>query len=120
MSLLDVESINVYYGDLQALRSVSLTVEKGEVVAVLGPNGAGKSTLLRTISGLTPPRAGRVALDGTVINRRPPHLVANLGVAHVPEGRHIFTGLTVEENLSLGAYRREARRLRPGSPQQKY
>lgn len=120
MALLEIEAIDVFYGDLQALKSVSLTLEKGEVVAVLGPNGAGKSTLLRTISGLTPPRSGRVSVDGTVINRRPPHLVAGIGVAHVPEGRHIFTGLTVEENLRLGAYRREARRVRDESLRQIY
>lgn len=120
MALLEIEAIDVFYGDLQALKSVTVTLEKSEVVAVLGPNGAGKSTLLRTISGLTRPTSGRVAIDGTVINRMPPHLVADLGVAHVPEGRHIFAGLTVEENLRLGAYRRQARKLREETLRQMY
>jgi branched-chain amino acid transport system ATP-binding protein len=112
LSLLDVEAIDVYYGDLQALRSVSLTVEKGQVVAVLGPNGAGKSTLLRTISGIVRYRSGHVALEGRPLDGIPPHKVADIGIAHVPEGRRIFADLTVKENLLLGSYRSEARKLR--------
>jgi branched-chain amino acid transport system ATP-binding protein len=115
MSLLNVEAIDVYYGDLQALRAVSLTLEKGQVVAVLGPNGAGKSTLLRTISGINRYRGGRIELEGRELGGIPPHRVADLGVAHVPEGRRIFTDLTVKENLLIGSYRSEARRVRQES-----
>ena len=115
MSLLDVEAIDVYYGDLQALRSVSLTVEKGQVVAVLGPNGAGKSTLLRTISGIVGYRSGHVALEGRPLDGIPPHKVADIGIAHVPEGRRIFADLTLRENLLLGSYRSEARKARQES-----
>ena len=115
MSLLDVEAIDVYYGDLQALRSVSLTVEKGQVVAVLGPNGAGKSTLLRTISGIVRYRSGHVALEGRPLDGIPPHKVADIGIAHVPEGRRIFADLTLKENLLLGSYRSEARKARQES-----
>jgi len=112
MALLEVDAIDVFYSDLQALSSVSLTLEKGEVVAVLGPNGAGKSTLLKTISALVQPRSGEVRLDGVAISRLATHQVAELGVAHVPEGRRIFAGLTVEENLLLGGYRKEVRAKR--------
>ena len=112
MSLLSIDAIDVYYGDLQALRAISLTVERGQVVAVLGPNGAGKSTLLRTISGLLQHRAGRIKLEGRSLDGIPPHKVANVGIAHVPEGRRIFADLTVKENLLLGGYRAEARKVR--------
>jgi branched-chain amino acid transport system ATP-binding protein len=112
MSLLEVEAIDVFYGDLQALRSVSLVVEKGQVVAVLGPNGAGKSTLLRTISGINRYRGGKIELEGRELGGIPPHKVADIGIAHVPEGRRIFTDLTVKENLLIGSYRSEARRVR--------
>ena len=112
MPLLSVDAIDVYYGDLQALRSVSLAVEKGQVVAVLGPNGAGKSTLLRTISGMVRYRSGHIALEGRGLNGMPPHKVADVGIAHVPEGRRIFGDLTVKENLLLGSYRAEARKVR--------
>src|SRR5919199_5464475 len=112
MALLEVEGINVYYGDLQALRSVSLAVDKGQVVAVLGPNGAGKSTLLRTISGIVRYRSGHIALEGRTLDGIPPYKVADIGIAHVPEGRHIFADLTVKENLLLGSYRSEARKVR--------
>ena len=113
MSLLSVDGIDVYYGDLQALRSVSLTLEQGQVVAVLGPNGAGKSTLLRSISGMVRCRAGRIAVNGSRLNGMPAYRVADVGVAHVPEGRRIFADLTVKENLLLGSYRAEARKARP-------
>jgi branched-chain amino acid transport system ATP-binding protein len=115
LSLLDVQEIDVYYGDLLALRGVSLSVEKGQVVAVLGPNGAGKSTLLRTISGIVRYRSGHVALEGQTLDGIPPHKVADIGIAHVPEGRRIFADLTVKENLLLGSYRSEARKVRQES-----
>lgn len=113
MSLLSVEAIDVYYGDLQALRSVSLTLNQGQVVAVLGPNGAGKSTLLRSISGMVRCRAGHIAVNGRRLDGMPAFRVADVGVAHVPEGRRIFADLTVRENLLLGSYRAEARKSRP-------
>jgi branched-chain amino acid transport system ATP-binding protein len=113
MSLLSIEGIDVYYGDLQALRSVSLTLEQGQVVAVLGPNGAGKSTLLRSISGMVRCRAGHIAVNGRRLNGMPAFRIADVGVAHVPEGRRIFADLTVKENLLLGSYRAEARKGRP-------
>ncbi len=113
MSLLSIEAIDVYYGDLQALRSVSLTLEQGQVVAVLGPNGAGKSTLLRSISGMVRCRAGHIAVNGRRLNGMPAFRIADVGVAHVPEGRRIFADLTVKENLLLGSYRGEARKARP-------
>ena len=112
MSLLRVDRIDVYYGDLQALRAVSLAVEKGQVVAVLGPNGAGKSTLLRTISGMVRYRGGHIALEERTLDGIPPFKVADIGIAHVPEGRRIFADLSVKENLLLGSYRSEARKQR--------
>jgi branched-chain amino acid transport system ATP-binding protein len=112
MSLLSIEAIDVYYGDLQALREISLSVEKGQVVAVLGPNGAGKSTLLRTISGIIRHRVGRIQLEGQTLEGIPPHKVADIGIAHVPEGRRIFADLTVKENLLIGGYRAAARKVR--------
>jgi branched-chain amino acid transport system ATP-binding protein len=115
MSLLRVQAIDVYYGDLQALRSVSLSVEKGQVVAVLGPNGAGKSTLLRTISGMVRYRSGHISLDNQTIDSIPPYKVADIGIAHVPEGRRIFADLSVKENLLLGSYRSAARKMRAES-----
>jgi branched-chain amino acid transport system ATP-binding protein len=101
--LLSVEELAVHYGRVVALRGVSLTVEKGEIVAVVGPNGAGKSTLLNTIAGRTRAFAGRVVLDAEPILGLPPERIVRKGLALVPEGRHIFQTLTVAENLKLGA-----------------
>lgn len=103
-TLLQVEDISVFYGPIQALRSVSLKVEEGEMVALLGANGAGKSTTLRTISGMLAPRHGRVIFDDEDIAGLPAHNVVSRGVAHVPEGRELFGPMTVEENLRLGFY----------------
>ena len=105
MSLLEVGEIEAGYGDVVVLRDVSLEVEEGGVAAVLGPNGAGKTTVLRAISGTVRP-SGRVSIDGRSITGMNPSKIARLGIAHVPEGRGTFAGLTVEENLSVGAYRR--------------
>ena len=105
MSLLEVGEIEAGYGDVVVLRDVSLEVEEGKVAAVLGPNGAGKTTVLRAISGTLRP-SGRVSIDGRSITGMDPSKIARLGIAHVPEGRGTFAGLTVEENLSVGAYRR--------------
>lgn len=103
MTLLALEQVDVFYGDLQATFGVDLHVEEGEAVALIGANGAGKSTLLRTMIGLTPARRGTVTLDGEDITRQRCDLVARRGVAIVPEGRRLFASLTVEENLLMGA-----------------
>jgi branched-chain amino acid transport system ATP-binding protein len=100
--LLDVADISVFYGPVQALRRVSLEVFEGEIVALLGANGAGKTTTLRTISGMLAPEHGSVMLAGRRIDRLPAYDVVRTGVAHVPEGRELFAGMTVEENLQLG------------------
>jgi branched-chain amino acid transport system ATP-binding protein len=102
--LLEVRQLNSFYGAIQALRDVSIQVSEGEAVAVLGPNGAGKSTLLRSISGLVPRKAGSIKYRGEEIGARPPHHIVKLGIVHVPEGRHIFTQMTVLENLLMGGF----------------
>ena len=104
--MLAVEDLHVYYGEIHALKGVSLTVEDGEIVALLGPNGAGKTTTVKTISGLLVPRRGRVTLEDAPLTGHPPHEIVYKGVAHVPEGRKIFNRLTVAENLEMGAYSR--------------
>ncbi len=109
MSLLELEDVEVAYGDLPALRGVSLEVEEGETLSVVGANGAGKTTMLRAISGLLRPRAGRILLDGARLDRMPSHVIVARGVVQVPEGRKIFPGLTVKENLELGSYVAAAR-----------
>jgi branched-chain amino acid transport system ATP-binding protein len=102
--VLRIEGLDTYYGQVQALFDVSLTVKEGEVVALLGANGAGKTTVLRTISGLVQPRNGTIELEGRTLNGLMPHDVSRLGVAHCPEGRLVFETMTVDENLELGAY----------------
>jgi branched-chain amino acid transport system ATP-binding protein len=109
MTLLQVDNVDVAYGDLPALRDVSLVVARGEVLSVVGANGAGKTTLLRAISGLLRPRGGRILLEGDRLDRMPTHAIVGRGVVQVPEGRKIFAGLTVRENLDLGAYSAGAR-----------
>jgi branched-chain amino acid transport system ATP-binding protein len=101
--VLDVEAIHTYYGDSHVLHGVSLRVGAGEAVALLGRNGAGKTTAIRSIVGFTPPRAGRVLLDGRPIQGWPAHRIARSGLALVPQGRRIFAPLSVRENLLLGA-----------------
>jgi branched-chain amino acid transport system ATP-binding protein len=103
MALLDVRDLSVAFGEIEALRGVSFTIDEGAVVALLGSNGAGKSTTLRAISGLVPPRAGSILFDGKPIAGLSPRTIVKLGVAHVPEGRRVFPGLTVRENIMLGA-----------------
>lgn len=108
--MLDIQGINVYYGAIQALNDVTINVQKGEIVAIIGSNGAGKSTLLRTISGLLRPRTGSIQFKGEEITDRPPHEIVKRGISHSPEGRRIFTNMSVQENLQLGAYiRRDAK-----------
>ena len=106
MSLLEVKDIHTFYGNIEALKGVSLTVEEGEIVTLIGSNGAGKSTTLRSISGLTPPRAGAITFRGREIGEMPPQDIVKLGISLSPEGRHIFPRMTVRENLDLGAYLR--------------
>jgi branched-chain amino acid transport system ATP-binding protein len=107
--MLKVDNIHVYYGEAEALRGVSLNVERGEMIAIVGANGAGKTTTLRTIAGLIKPRKGVIELDGERIDKLPPYEIVKRGVALVPEGRGIFPEMTVWENLLLGAYTRKDR-----------
>ncbi len=109
--MLDVENLHVYYGEIHALKGVTLSVGKGEIVALLGNNGAGKTTTLRTLSGLLPARAGDVRLEGETLLGVPAHAIVLRGIAHVPEGRRIFNRLTVSENLEMGAYVRADDRI---------
>ena len=109
MSLLEVQDVHTYYGNIHALKGVSLSVEEGEIVTLIGGNGAGKTTTLRTICGLLQPRQGRVLLRGEDLTETKPHEIVRRGVAMVPEGRGIFARLTVAENLDLGAYTRTDR-----------
>jgi branched-chain amino acid transport system ATP-binding protein len=104
--MLEVEGLHVYYGEIHALKGISLRVGQGEIVALLGNNGAGKTTTLRTISGLLRPRLGAVRLEGGPLHTLPPHVIVARGVAHAPEGRKIFNRLTVLDNLEMGAYLR--------------
>ncbi|MBI3528685.1 MAG: ABC transporter ATP-binding protein [Betaproteobacteria bacterium] len=106
MPLLELKNVASYYGSVQALKSVSLRVEQGEVVTLLGANGAGKSTTLRTISGLLRPASGEVWFEGQPIHDMAPEKIVRLGLSHVPEGRRIFPGLTVRENIMLGTSNR--------------
>ena len=105
-ALLRIDGLGVGYGDVQVLWGVSLEVRRGEMVALIGANGAGKSTLLATISGLIRPRAGRIIFDGRDITRADAAAIVQAGIAHVPQGRRLFPGLTVRQNLMLGAYTR--------------
>ena len=109
--MLEVHDLHVFYGEIQALKGVTLEVRRGEIVTLLGNNGAGKTTTLKTISGLLAPRQGRVVLGGRPLLGIPPHDVVRLGIAHVPEGRRIFNRLTVRENLLMGAYPRRDDRI---------
>src|SRR3712207_1671292 len=106
MALLEVEDIHTFYGNIEALKGISLTVEEGEIVTLIGSNGAGKSTTLRSISGLTPPRIGSIRFDGQEIGDKPPQEIVALGISQSPEGRKCFQRMSVTENLDLGAYLR--------------
>ena len=106
MALLELNNVHAYYGQIHALKGVSLTVDSGEIVSLIGGNGAGKTTTLRTISGLLHPREGTIIFDGEDITTYPAHELAPKGMAMVPEGRGIFAKLTVQENLEMGAFRR--------------
>ncbi|GMV89078.1 MAG: ABC transporter ATP-binding protein [Chthonomonas sp.] len=106
-TMLTISGINVYYGAIHAIKDVGIRVEQGEVVSIIGSNGAGKSTLLRTISGLLRTRTGTMTFKGTDIAHAAPHEILLMGISHSPEGRRIFTNMTVYENLLLGAYTRK-------------
>jgi branched-chain amino acid transport system ATP-binding protein len=110
--LLEVRHLSIAYGDAPAVWDATLHVAAGEIVSVIGPNGAGKSTLVNAIAGLHGARSGELRLDGVDLNAVAPHLVCRQGIALVPEGRRLFTRMSVEENLEMGCYRREARRVR--------
>src|ERR671919_676545 len=106
MAMLEVEDVHSFYGNIEALKGISVTVEEGEIVTLIGSNGAGKSTTLRSISGLTPPRQGTISFDGNEIGEPPPQEIVALGISQAPEGRRCFSRMTVRENLELGAFLR--------------
>jgi branched-chain amino acid transport system ATP-binding protein len=106
MALLEVKDVHTYYGNIEALKGISIEVAEGECVTLIGSNGAGKSTTLRSISGLTPPRRGSIRFQDREITETPPQEIVSMGVALSPEGRHVFSRMTVYENLMLGAYLR--------------
>lgn len=109
MPLLDIEKIDVAYGDVQVIYELSLKVDKGEVVSIIGGNGAGKSTLLRAISGLMPVSAGSITFDDARIDKEPPENIVTKGIVHVPEGRRLFPLMSVKDNLMVGAFNKRAR-----------
>jgi branched-chain amino acid transport system ATP-binding protein len=104
--VLELDNVHTYYGNIHALKGVSLRVDKGEIVTLIGSNGAGKSTTLRTISGIQRPREGRVFFEDREIQHMPAHDVVKLGIAQAPEGRHVFARMSVYENLQMGAFSR--------------
>jgi len=106
MAMLEVADIHTFYGNIEALKGISLEVEEGEIVTLIGSNGAGKSTTLRSISGLTPPREGSIRFEGQEIGEMPPQEIVQLGISQSPEGRKCIQRMTVRENLELGAYLR--------------
>lgn len=112
--MLEVKEIKASYEEVPVLRRVTFQVKRGTVVSIIGSNGAGKSTILRTISGLLHPTEGNIQFDGTRIDRKPPHEIADMGIAHIPEGRRLFSRLSVIQNLYLGAYKRRSPKERQG------
>ena len=106
MALLEIEGVDAFYGRIQALRGVTIKVEKGEVVALIGSNGAGKTTTLRTISGLMHPQSGTISFDGVDITHTAPSKIVEMGISQSPEGRRLFPRMTVLDNLFMGAYSR--------------
>jgi branched-chain amino acid transport system ATP-binding protein len=112
MALLEVQDLHTYYGNIAALKGISIEVNDGEVVTLIGSNGAGKSTTLRSISGLTPPREGTIKFDGKEIGETAPQDIVRLGISQAPEGRRCFARMTVRENLELGAFLRRDERIK--------
>jgi branched-chain amino acid transport system ATP-binding protein len=109
--LLELEELQVFYGNIEALKGVTMHVRRGEIVTLIGSNGAGKSTTLRTISGILRPRSGMVRLAGQEIHQTPPHDIVKLGIAHSPEGRRVFSRMSVYENLQMGAFARVGEKI---------
>jgi len=109
--LLELTDLHVYYGNIEALKGVSMSVDRGEIVTLIGSNGAGKSTTLRAISGTHKPRTGSIKLEGHEIHHLPAHEIVALGIAHSPEGRKVFSRMTVYENLQMGAFSRRGEKL---------
>ena len=107
MAMLEVTDLQVYYGAIHAIKGISFTVEEGEIVTLIGANGAGKTTTLHAISGLLRPQSGEISFDGRPLRSVQPYKIVSLGMAQVPEGRRVFSGLTVKENLQMGAYFRK-------------
>lgn len=105
--MLKIENLSVHYGMIQAVKDVSFEVNQGEIVSLIGANGAGKTTILRTISGLNQPSKGTITFEGEPIQKKAPRKIVAQGISQVPEGRHVFSGLTVLENLEMGAYLRK-------------
>ncbi len=118
--MLHIENLAVAYGDVQALWDVSLDVQRGEIVVLIGPNGAGKTTLMRAVAGLHRPQKGRITFDGAALHTLAAHQIVEHGIILVPEGRRLFGGMTVLENLELGAYTRRAKQQREKTLQQVY
>ena len=108
--MLEIQGLDVFYGDVQAVWDISLHVDEGSIVALVGANGAGKSTLLKTISGIIPAKRGTILFSGKSLTNLPPQDIVDIGISHVPEGRRLFSNLTVLENLKLGAYTSRARK----------
>jgi branched-chain amino acid transport system ATP-binding protein len=108
--MLEIQGLDIFYGDVQAVWDVSLHVDEGSIVALVGANGAGKSTLLKTISGIIPAEKGEILFSGKSLTNIPPQDIVEMGISHVPEGRRLFSNLTVLENLKLGSYTPRARR----------
>jgi branched-chain amino acid transport system ATP-binding protein len=106
MAMLTLENVHTFYGNIEALKGISLEVNEGEIVTLIGSNGAGKSTTLRSISGLTPPREGSINFEGEEVGETPPQEIVQRGISQAPEGRRIFQRMSVRENLELGAYLR--------------
>lgn len=110
--MLEIENLSVHYGMIQAVHDVSFHVEKGEIVSLIGANGAGKTTILRTISGLTRSSKGKISFGGKGIEKQAPQKIVASGLSQVPEGRHVFPGLTVQENLEMGAFLRKDKEVK--------
>ena len=120
MALLEIRDIEVFYGVIQAIKGISFDVNEGEVIALIGANGAGKTTILHTITGLLQPKKGSITFDGKDITRVPAHKIVSMGMAHVPEGRRVFSQLSVLENLKMGAYTRKDKAEIEGSLEMVY
>ena len=120
MAFLEIKHIDAFYGDVQVLFDLSLEVAEGEVVSIIGGNGAGKSTLLRTISGLIQPAGGEILFDGRPIQTLPPEEIVGCGIVHVPEGRRLFSLMTIKDNLIVGAYNKRADRHKEETLKQVY